>query len=149
MSDIITAVGNFLLSTWIWGMTWGVGHLPLSCIVMMLLLCFVVRTRWRAVFLLPLLSHLFAGLSFTLFVVGVVIHLLGFNYQWDGLSNADVQALAMQSSIDLGLMYATLETIFFVITRRWFHASMQWLFLTVFISNAIAAWLVYRFLPAL
>ena len=141
----IEMVEFFFLNTWLWGMTWGVSHVPINIIVMLALFKFVGRLKIMTAILLAFFSKVFASALYTMLVSFLVFVVKLKFIPLDNVTGIQGSNLLL-ACIYLGLIYSALQTIFFLIVNKFYEINLRVITLIVFVSNIISSLLVYRFL---
>ena len=135
---------SFLLNEWLWSITWALYHAPMAFIIMFVL--FVFWEGFSCVFSmsLSLVAHL---LSF-----GIVAGGIGLFVFWatagipgDILSSHSINA--WWSSLYLGIMYAIIQSIFFIFVSRIYSLHLYRMIIVAFASNLATSVLIYKLLP--
>ena len=136
---------DFFVSTWLWADTWGIYHISLNIIFMLILLKFVGKFKIVPSVLLSVFSEIFAILVYTLTVFALVFT-LGLKYVHAG--NADnVQVInILLACISVGIIYSFLQSLFFFIVNKFYSINLRIAILLSFVSNVAAALFIYRFL---
>lgn len=139
-------LGDFFLSEWIWSITWGLSHIPINMIVMFILTKLTLRIRNISLFFLLALAHIFAIVMFTAFVVGIMIFIIGLNYLPSESAYSESYNPFI-ACIALGLIYAFLQSIFFVMVNKRFTINMRSMVAIAVMSNLASAQIVYLLFP--
>lgn len=140
------AAGNFMLSEWIWSITWGIGHIPINIILMYLLGKFVIRVNSSYLFLLTVLSQIFAIVAFSAIVVGVIVCIIGMNHL-PSESALDEKYNVFFASMAIGIIYALLQSLFFYLLSKRFTINVTAMTIIAFLSNITAAQIMYLMFP--
>lgn len=139
-------LGDFFLSEWIWGITWGMYHVPINIVLMFVLGKLFTRISSLSLLVMTLLSQVFALLVFTAFVVGIIISTIGLNYLPSDTATIEEYNI-FAACIFLGLIYALLQGIFFVIASKRYEINAFTMTLISCVSNLVSAQLVYFLFP--
>jgi hypothetical protein len=143
---IVTAIEEFLLSAWLWNITFGGYHVPLNFFFMFLLLKIIVRIPITSAVLLSFFSNVAAFVFFSVGVVGGLVYALGMPYMpvepWSA-----TPFVFLTASIKLALIYIVLQAIFFYVISKRNIIDLPWVLLVTVVSNALSAWMVYALLP--
>lgn len=136
---------DFFISTWLWADTWGIYHLSLNIIFMLILLKFVGKFKIVPSVLLSFFSEIFAILVYTIMVFTIVF---AFGQKYLPADNADsVQVInILFACISVGIIYSFLQSLFFFIVNKFYSINLRIAILLSFVSNIIAALFIYRFL---
>ena len=144
--NVFVSLGEFFLFSWLWGITWGIYHIPINIFVMFLLLKRYAKIAFARATLASFFANLFSQVVYTCFVIGVLIYLVGMQYTpKEGLS----VIYPAWASFSLGFIYAGLQALFFWFLSFHFKLNVHKLFFLSLISNSITALLIYLFLPVM
>lgn len=139
-------VGDFFLTEWIWSITWGMYHIPINLVIMFFLTKMLVKINNISLFIMTLLAHVFSLLVFTGLVAGIIISTIGLNYLPS--DNAAVETYnVFAACIFLGVIYAFLQSIFFVLVSKRYDINAATMTLIAFLSNLVSAQMVYFLFP--
>lgn len=143
---MFTQIGTFFIDQWLWSITWDWYHIPLSMVIMILLFRFFLRMDIIISVLLALGSIAATFITFTFFVVSVLIGLFKFRYEAAlGLDVAD----SLHACIYVALIYTTLQAVFFIILNRYYTIEYRHMIIVSLVSNLISACFIYQLLPAI
>ena len=137
---------DFLITQWLWSVTWGVYHVPLVLILMMVLFKKMGRLRW-----LPTLIFSISSLLFALFTYGFVVAWLVPEVPLDyaAAQNSIEVPSSWWASMYLGVIYAVLQTLFLLFISLFYTVNRPRLIVIVALSNFLAAIAAYLLVPAL
>lgn len=138
-------ISTCFISSWLWADTWGIYHISLNIIFMLILLKFVGKFKIVPSVLLAFFSEVFAILLYTLTVFVLVFT---FDLKYTPESNADnVQVInILLACISVGIIYSFLQSLFFFIVNKFYSINLRIAILLSFVSNIVAALFIYRFL---
>lgn len=140
-------IAHFLISQFIWAMTFGLYHVFFSFIAMFLFFKYWERLTYLQSLIVTVLTHLASvGTFYAIVKYGIID--LG-NYPYDPINPAIPAYSPWNASLTLGLTYAVLQTLFLMgmsIKYPWLHKAR--IVLIIIMSNLISSILVYKFLPA-
>ncbi len=139
---VFNMIGNFILSEWIWSVTWGIYHIPWNIIIMIILLKFFLRINMVSAVFLSIGAQLFATAALTIITVGTML-LLG---KGGGPENYVNTPTPIHAFISLGLIYAVLQSIFFTMFGRTHAIKLSWMIVIAIISNNLTVLLNYLFM---
>lgn len=140
----LTMAGNFLLSEWLWNVTWGWYHIPVNIFMMLFLLKFFGRMRIMPAVLMSVFSQLFSFFMLSAVVFVVPVYLLGIQFvSYDCYAQQPMHPLAI--CLSLGAIYFVLHALFFVLINLFYSLNLRLLILIALVSNGLSALLVYRF----
>ena len=138
------AIEYFFVSTWLWGMTWGIYHIPVNVFIMIALLKFVGGFKLIPSILITFFSKVFSLLLYFLIVVFFVFI---FKFQFVIPKNSDLQLInVLRECIFLGIIYSVFQSIFFLIVNKFYKLDVRFMLVVSFASNVISALLGYKFL---
>ena len=139
--NIITNFNQLILSEWIWGMTWGWGHLPLTIFVMFMLLRLTMKINIVPAIILPIAASTFSVAVYTLYVSG------GF-FSFLNMQSANVVD-PLQACLYLAFIYTVLQSSFFCLLNCLYRLDLKVVLIVTVISNLLSALLIYELLPAM
>jgi hypothetical protein len=138
-------VTDFLLSNWLWSMTWGWYHIPVN----FLLLYFLLKWLMRA----SMIPALWMSLGAQFFTFMISTGLGGFILCWLNLSFEPVlQPLTMgyellAACLRFGISCAVLQILFFVLLNLWYKINIRLAICAALLSNILTALLLSKILP--
>lgn len=139
-------VADFLVSQWVWAVTWGIYHVFLSALFMLLLLRIVLGMKWLRALMYTATAHVFA---IAIFSFVVIICLMPF-------IDSDFYMIAGPAKINpgrvtlyLGLIYSLLELAFFMLVANRSKLPFIKLLTVILISNCLAAGFIALTLPCM
>ena len=141
------SIGYFLLSQFIWSVTFGFYHVLFSLIAMFLLFVLWERLPFISSVLLSISAHAVAMLTLFLVVKIGIIDI--WDYQYAPFSYETIGYSPWIASLSLAFTYAFIQSIFFLLLSMrftWLHKARP--LLVALISNLMAAVLVYKLLPS-
>ncbi|MDR3550563.1 MAG: hypothetical protein P4L31_04060 [Candidatus Babeliales bacterium] len=138
--NILSSMGNFLLSEWLWSITFDWYHIPISLLLCGISFRWVLRIPLKSSFLLALLSGLYALCIFAFFIVVVLLYLFNFSYSATWVPDP------FHACFYLGLIFAVLQTTFYFIVHRWYRLNMPGVIFLTFLSNSTASIITYYLL---
>ncbi|BDC34083.1 hypothetical protein Noda2021_00410 [Candidatus Dependentiae bacterium Noda2021] len=143
---MLSSFGYFLLSQWLWNVTWGVYHIPLNIFFMYMFLRITQDMGKLHLLALTIGANIFSAVVYSAFVVGVLIFGCGLQYLPSQCPVFTVYG-SLQASLFVGAIYAVIQGVFFLLLPR--RYSMYWIHALGFaiISNLMASIMVYKMLP--
>ena len=138
---MLTAISQFFLSEWLWAFTRGGYHAPINIFVMIALCIFILRQKTVPAVLLSVSANLFA-----FFVFMGIGYFLKVDFVPEHDNTYVIQSLLV-SCFSLGVIYATLQTLYIMLLRTMFSMNVPPLIIMAWISNIITAWIMFRALP--
>lgn len=141
--NLLNRVGDFLLSEWLWSMTFGWSYVVINVISMTFFLwCLMKFSLFRA-FILSLVSNAFSFFIYSGVVIGLFIHLLQW---WYVPHEYRAQAAPFWANIYLALIHVILQLLFFYAMHKLLDMRKDRLFLTAVVSNCVTAVLSYGYI---
>jgi len=141
----ISAIAYFFLDTWIWGMTWGMYHIPVNIIVMPLLLKFVGKIKFMPSILMAVFSTLFASILYAVLIL-FLVYVIKLPVIQPASFDAAVHINVLLASISLGIMYSVFQSLFFIMLNKFYPVDTRFTTMIVLVSNTITALIIYKFL---
>jgi len=137
------SISDFLLSEWLWNITWGMAQVPINVVLLALLLWCVQKVGAVQAFFTALLANAFSCAIFTAIVVGGIIWLMGVEYiHPEDAHQTTVLTNSLHVCLYLGLIHAVLQIIFFAFWRCFFDLSVIRATVLVVASNMLSALIV-------
>ena len=140
---ILNKIGDFLLSEWLWSMTFAWSYFVIAFFILWLLLYFIKKTSFFLACLLSLLAMIFSFIVFLIVVIGIFFHLLQWWYVPQEYSMATTPFFA---NFYLAILYAGLQSIFFYSIHTLFRLTKDKLLLIIYLSNGLAAYISYLYI---
>lgn len=134
---MLNVIGDFLFDKWLWSVTWGWNQIILGLILMWMSLVFFGRKRSVAALILTISAFLFAFVVYSVLIVGIFIYL--FEWKFVALTEEYVVLNVLSASVCLGMIYSSLQGIFFFILSKWYRLVFLRIFLITIFSNIISA----------
>lgn len=129
-------LNQWLLAEWIWSMTWGLYHVPLATVCMMLLFRWYVKLSLKRSVVLSIAASFCAMVVYTLYVPVLLIFVFGTTTDW--------VAEPLPAALYLGIIYGFLQSCFFWVFSCWSPLNLRPILLVIAISNFIAAFVIYK-----
>ena len=139
----IKATIDFLLSQWLWGVTFDWGHMVLTLFFMIVLIKVALKKNIIHAIGISLAAHGFSFFVFTALVVGVIIHLFNWHYSPIGIDAQLTKIDVMRACLFLALIYSVLQTGFFLLLQKFTGNFALPYVVIAWISNGVAALLSY------
>ncbi len=143
MNAITKWIGDFLLTSWIWNITFDVYHPFVTGIVMFCLLRFMLHRRRLESLAISLIVQLFAFGLLTAEVVFGVIRMLGWQYEPLPTEEAMNMMHVLVPSLWVGILYAIFQSLFFMIGRCIWRFNLKRFLVMTWISNGCGAIISY------
>ncbi len=141
----IQSINEFLLSEWLWNITWGMYHIPINFIMMFFLLKFFGQMKIISSILLSFFGQLFSLSLYTGFVVGVLIYGLGIDFQQNHQFLYEPMHVLL-ICFSLAAIHSCIQIIFYTIISNIYNLNNRLLLLITITSNVLSTLLVYLFL---
>lgn len=143
------AIGEFLHSEWIWSITYGLYHVPVTIFIMLLCIKWAERMHVISALGLSLIANLFSVLVFNVFVIGVLIILLNFTYDLP-YDVYVIHIVPLRAGLYLGAIYTFIQIVFFALLQFWNRKiNVIRLSLISLLSNCLTAFLLSIFIGEL
>lgn len=146
MNYVIKSIGDWLLSAWIWNITFDWFHPFFTGIIMFCLLRFVMYQQRLKSLLITATAQFFAfGL---LWVKVAFVQATIFGWQYEPLQVADAVNMmqVLLPSISLGIIYAVFQSLFFILGRFFWRYNLFAYLVMTWLSNSIGSFLSYMFI---
>jgi hypothetical protein len=140
---LLYAFGQFIISEWIWSVTFGQHHAAIAIVLMIIAFLYMRIPFVRAV-LFAFGAQLFAWIMLGGSALVMAHQIFGVTYDQAEPSTV-LHALA--ASFLLGVIYILFEMLFFYMVRAWLPRSYEQMVKAAAICNLIAAFVVYLLLP--
>ena len=137
----LNIIENFILSEWIWSVTWGIYHIPCNIVIMIILLKFFLRINMVSAVFLSIGAQLFSTFIFTVITL-ITMLLIGKGGTPESFSYIPNPIHAF---VYLGLVYAFLQAIFFELFGQRHAIRLSWMVVIAIISNNLTALFMYLF----
>lgn len=143
MNNFTKWIGDFLLTSWIWNITFDIYHPLVTGIVMFFLLRLVMhRRRLESFFISGMIQLCTFGL-FTAKVVFGIITFLGWQYEPLHTEQAVTMLHTLIPSLYVGLVYALLQSLFFILGRCVWRYNLKKFLMMTWVSNFCGALISY------
>lgn len=139
-------LGNFLLSAWLWQVTFDWFHPIITGIVMFLMLRLVFRAKRSTALLVSMSAQLFALCLFGLIVQGFVVNTLQWTYQPLEPDQASRLLDELYASFSVMVLYIALQSLYFALGKLRYHYRLMPYLVLVVISNGIGFSFSYVFI---
>jgi len=140
---ILNKIGDFLLSEWLWSMTFAWSYFVILFFILWFLLYCIKKTSLFYACLLSFLAITCSFIIFLIIVIGIFFHLLQW---WYVPQEYNVTITPFFANFYLATLYACLQSIFFYSTHRLFRLTTDKLFLIIYLSNGLAAYISYLYI---
>ncbi len=140
---IITNFTDFLVSAWLWNLTFAFSYVFIVGFLMALLFFFVARESLIRSLLLSFCAQIVTIILFSGVVVGLIIHLFNWQYVPGEISDKLTGIDALRACLSLGIVYALIQTLFFWVIRSYVKGSVITHIILTWFSNGIASFLCY------
>ena len=132
---------HFVLSLWLWNITWGSNHIPFNIIISIFLYKMLLGLNIVPSVLMALISQIAAFILLTIIAVFAVWY-IGVG---GGPESFSYVPQPQHATLLLGLSYTVLQVFFFMIIRKRYHLPMKKIILATIVSNNLAvliSWLL-------
>lgn len=140
---MLTSIINFLLTEWIWSITGGWYHIPLSCILMFVLLKLWDHLGWIRAFLLSIFLVFGSFLIYFGLIWGIFVSVLNVEYVLPADTYQGVYD-HLNTSLILAAIYSLIQMIMLFFLHKWVRFNFWRTLLCVVSANLLAALLVYK-----
>jgi hypothetical protein len=144
--DVVSVFGNYLLSVWLWGMTWGIYHTPFAIFFLFFALKLFTRTSVVSALLLSIVANAISSVVFALFIRYVLVGVLDFVYIPE-TPQAKISEHMCFIALSLAVVYSMLQAIFFACVRTRYALPLSRVITLCCVANGLAAWCVCLLLP--
>lgn len=138
--NILSSMGNFLLSEWLWSITFDWYHIPVSLFLCVISFYRVLRIPLRASLLISSFSYLYSLCVFAFFIVVVLLYIFHFSYSADWAPNF------FFACFYLGIIFTCLQTTFYLIVNRWYRLNIPGITVVTLLCNSVASIISYYLL---
>ena len=140
----LTSVADFLLSEWLWNMTWGWYHVPVNLFMMLFLLKFFGGMRIMPAVLMSVFSQLFSFVLLSVLVIIGPIYMFDLCFvPYDCYTQSMMHPLSI--CLSLGGIYFVLHVFFFCLLHLFYNVNIRQIVLISLVGNGLSALLVYKF----
>lgn len=143
---LLISFAQFIISEWVWSFTFALYHPIIAVLIMILLLIKYAKQRIIPAVFYAICSQACASLLFTILVHIVLDMILGITFD---LSDARSMIHPLAACFLLGAIYSGFQICFFAFVRAWYRFPFEKFSIVVWISNTVAALVVFKFLPIL
>ena len=140
---VLNKIGDFLLSEWLWSMTFAWSYFVIVFFMLWFLLYLIKKTSFFYACLLSFLATISSFIVFLIIVVGIFFHLLQW---WYVPQEYSVTTTPFFANFYLAIIYATLQSIFLYSTHTLFRLTTDKLLLIIYLSNGLAAYISYLYI---
>ncbi len=143
---LVYSFGQFLITQWVWAVTFARAHPLINMLIMLSILLFYAKVKIVPALCYAFFSQLFAVVVFTIFVHGILDKVLGIGFAKHEMAFL-IHPLA--ACFLLAMIYTALQALFFYILSYFYALPLQKYSSIAFVSNVITVFIVYKFLPVL
>lgn len=140
---MMLTAAHFLLSEWLWGMTYDLYHIPLNIIMMIIVLKLFFNISVIRAVSMAALSQIFAFTVLSICSFGSM-YFIGAG---GGPDSFTVVPGPLYATLFLGLIYAVLQIVFFTFSQSRHNMPFSALLVTVIMSNSLTlliTWLLFN-----
>lgn len=128
---IFAKLACFFISEWIWGITWDMYHIPFNIVVSITLFKFFLKIPMVHAVFMSLCAHAAAFVIFSVLTFSSM-YLVGPGGSPESFACVPTPLYA---TVGLGLIYAFLQMLFYVVTKHYYKVSLSLILMLTFISN--------------
>lgn len=141
--EFLMSAGKFLLSIWLWNVTFGIGHCVIGAILLFVAFYFSRHVKLTRALFLSISSYAFAFTIITLAAFFVGHHAYESYYPITTIKRELITIDIFFESFILGIIYTILQTFYLALvhTRGW--RSMMLMFLFLATINSLASYVSY------
>jgi hypothetical protein len=144
---MMRTLADFLLSEWLWSVTLGIHQVPIAIFVYIILLYCFMRVGFLRAVVASLVFNLFSWLTYSLFVVGILMYVFNYEYTLAELEQHPHQ-LSFFVPLALAGIYILLQiALLKIIPHKYRTSSNHRLVVASVVANLVAAWFTYMLLP--
>lgn len=140
---MIARINDFLLSEWLWSITWDWYHVPISIVIMFVLFNIALRINIVPAVFIALSANIYSFLVYTLLSFGVLHYFLAVPVA-EPASFTHIEPL--QACIYLGLIYTAIQISFFMLLKRWHNINVWHMVSMSALGNLLTALIVHSLL---
>ena len=129
-------LNQWLLAEWIWSMTWGLYHVPIATLCMMVLFRWYLKWSIKRALFFPIIASACAVAVYTFYVPVLLIFVFGLTTDW--------VADPLSAALYLGIIYGFLQGCFFWARSAWSPLKLRPILFIIAVSNLIAALAIYK-----
>jgi hypothetical protein len=145
MTSLLSTVGNFLLSEWLWSVTFAWSYAGLNLITSTIVIRYIVGAKLLRACVLAILANSFSWFMYWMVIGYMMVHYL----QWWAISRDTVMILdPLWANGYLAMIHTFLQIIFFYGVSLYYNIPMKQLLVGTFMSNGLAVLLSYGYITA-
>ncbi len=141
--DFIQSFGDFLLNVWLWNITFDWFHPIVAGIIMFFMFRMILRKRRIPSVLVSVGAQLFTLTVLYLVIKYGLVDMLNWEYEPMNAQYALALMNEVFATLSVGLVYAVLQSIYFIIGRFIWNYNLLAYLLIAWISNGIGMLLSY------
>lgn len=143
--NIFHSFASFLVSEWLWNVTWGSAYIPINIILLAFMLKLNLRFNSVSALALSITSNLFSFGLFTLIAHGIITTLLDITITSE-VTTSNVLNNALATTGYLGILYTLLQLSFFTLFYKNRKFSLRSIAPTIILSNTLTSLYIYALL---
>lgn len=144
--NLLTQIGHFFLSTWLWSLSWGMYQAPIAALYMFFALKLRYRMTMVQAVLISLGANIYSFAAYTILVTSILITAVGFEYiPREASLEMPLNDAVMCAS--LAVIYSLLQTLLFGVFHTQSKLNILQTIVICTLCNGLAAWSIYTFLP--
>lgn len=133
-------IGDFLLSEWLWSITWDWYHVPVTIVISCILFKLALRLNIIPAVLIAVMANIYSFIVFSLFSFIFLYYFFGVSFTPEQTSA--MVAAPLHACIYLGLIYAIIQMSAFALVKIWYKINYWEMVSLAFLSNLLAALLI-------
>lgn len=141
--NIFKALGDFLLSSWIWQFTADWFHPIITGIVMFFMLRIILRYPRIQSMMMAISAQIVALGMLCLIALGVLVHMFGWEFEELSPQEGITRMAVFMPTIGLAILYAIFSSFFFWICSFFWRKNVGGLIVVSWLSNGIGAMVSY------
>ena len=140
---VLNVLGDFLLSEWLWGVTYGWSYIFLGVLLLTFFSRWLLNLSLFRAFFLSMSAYSFSFFIYSAIVVGGFIHFLQW---WYVPHQYEVVAGPLVANMSLGLIHSLFQILFFAMVSKVYRMDTTRFLIGIFLSNALAVVMSYWYL---
>jgi len=143
MASLLGTVGNFLLSEWLWSVTFAWSYAGLNLVTSIIAVRYIVGVKLIRACVLAILANSFSWFMYWMIIGYVMVHYL----QWWAMSRDTAMILdPLWANGYLALIHTCLQLLFFYGVSLYYNIPIKRLSVGTLMSNGLAVLLSYGYI---
>ncbi len=143
MNLFVIKIYEFILSTWLFSVSYDWFHLILNTFVLCIALGLIARVSSGRAIMLSFSAHFFAFMCFSFVAIGLFAYHIAIEFIPSDLTEVAGAKDILLSSLQVGAVYGVLQSLFILLLHISSDLVQARLFSAIWISNMISACLSY------